>query len=104
MNRGPYPIADHGLDTSADAHYANDWWDDRADRAFDERAAAAEWDWLTRNDPPPTPPTQTQLVHRPTTACGSFPQNPTNLTPNPQTNPPNTAKKHNRIRRKTLQR
>ena len=52
MNRGPYPIADHGLDTSADAHYANDWWDDTADRAFDERAAAAEWDWLTRNDPP----------------------------------------------------
>ena len=52
MNRGPYPIADHGLDTSADANYATDWWDDRADRAFDERAAAAEWDWLTRNDPP----------------------------------------------------
>ena len=41
---------------------------------------------------PPHPPTQTQLVHRPTTACGSFPQNPNSATPNPHTHPPNTPK------------
>ena len=41
------------LRAGADAHYATDWWDDTAGRAFVERAAAAEWDWLTRNDPPP---------------------------------------------------
>ena len=50
MNRGPYPIADHGLDTSADAHYADDAWDDLADERFHIRQEAAEDAWLARQD------------------------------------------------------
>lgn len=50
MNRGPYPIADHGLDTRDDANRAEDAWDDDADERWYVRQEAAEDAWLARQD------------------------------------------------------
>ena len=50
MNRGPYPIADHGLDTRDDARRAEDAWDDDADERWYVRQEAAEDAWLERLD------------------------------------------------------
>ena len=58
MNRGPYPIADHGLDTRADARRAEDAWDDAADERWYVRQEAAEDAWLAHQDqhrPAPDP-------------------------------------------------
>lgn len=58
MNRGPYPIADHGLDTRDDANRAEDAWDDLADERFYLRQEAAEDAWLAHQDqhrPAPDP-------------------------------------------------
>lgn len=58
MNRGPYPIADHGLDTRADADAAEDPWDDLADERFYLRQEAAKDAWLAYQDqhrPAPDP-------------------------------------------------
>ena len=50
MNRGPYPMADHGLDTRGDARRAEDAWDDAADERWYVRQEAAEDAWLARQD------------------------------------------------------
>ena len=53
---------------------------------------------------PPHPQTQTQLVHRPTATCGSFPPESHQPDPESPNHRPQHRKNHNRIRRKTLQR
>lgn len=58
MNRGPYPMADYGLDTRDDADAAEDPWDDLADERFYLRQEAAEDAWLAHQDrhrPAPDP-------------------------------------------------
>ena len=50
MNRGPYSMAAHGLDTRGDARRAEDAWDAAADERFYVRQEAAEDAWLARQD------------------------------------------------------